>query len=114
MHIEIDDIDLNILNHLINLSIGNNSKNSITTTSLARKIFPNLNRNDLLMKDNLIRHRLKKLNFYGIILIEKKNNVTYYDLIANNCTMGKLKNKKAIYLNIKENWCAFSLNGFKK
>ena len=110
MEIRIDEIDLNILQILNNLSINDNGEKSyLTTTSLTKQIFQNLNRNSLVIKDALIRNRLKKLNHYGLILIEKQKNIKYYDLIANNCRLGKLRNKKAMYLFINEKWCAFSL-----
>ena len=108
MNIIIDDIDISILIILNNLPIKKNHE--LTTTSLAKKIFPNIsNRSTLITRDNQIRSKLRKLNSYGLILIEKKDNINYYDLIADNVEIGKLKNFKSIFLKINGDWCAFTI-----
>ena len=113
MKIKIDDIDLGILK-ILNKLPTNNEESYITTTSIAKQIFPGLNRKDLIIKDNIIRRRLVKLNRDGLIRmsnekISEKKTINFYDLIANNCYVGILKNKKAIYLNINKKWCAVNI-----
>lgn len=109
--VNIDELDLKIITLLYRLP----NERTITTYTITKKLFHNLNTYELARKTSFIHYRLKKLSLLRLIYIEKNCDKTVYTLILNNCYLTKLKDKKVglnsnvLMLKLNNKWNAYSL-----
>ena len=87
----IDDIDLKIISIMYHLD----KQKDISTSSLAKQIFPNECETEYLLKTktNFINARIKKLCTYGIMDMKKDGWMSVYYLLTDKCQVKKIKIK---------------------
>jgi len=85
--LKLDETDLGIIKELF-------KKKLTSTTSMAKKIYPNEINNlyDLKKKDMFIRSRLEKLNGIGLVEVSRDDGNALYFVNKKNCNLlrGKL------------------------
>lgn len=89
----LDDLDVLILSYIayknISFKLGVEKTNTVSTTEIAKVLYPGLKNYDLRSKDNLIRHRLKKWAKLGLFKTKKnKKGFTRFILDEEKIRLG--------------------------